>query len=51
MNEVWIDYNSFILGGVIIGDGAVIGANSLLTQSSLDKIRTKLDEIDIFIFQ
>lgn len=31
-NDVWIGCNSTILRGVIIGDGAVIGANSLVTK-------------------
>lgn len=31
-NDVWIGCNSTILRGVTIGDGAVIGANSLVTK-------------------
>lgn len=31
-NDVWIGVNSVILQGVKIGDGAVIGANSLVTR-------------------
>jgi len=31
-NDVWIGCNSTILRGVAIGDGAVIGANSLVTK-------------------
>ena len=30
-NDVWISMNATILSGVTIGDGAVIGANSLVT--------------------
>lgn len=30
-NDVWIGANSIILAGVTIGDGAIIGANSLVT--------------------
>jgi virginiamycin A acetyltransferase len=32
-NDVWIGCNSTILRGVTIGDGAVIGANSLVTKN------------------
>lgn len=31
-NDVWIGYNALIFGGVTIGDGAVIGANALVTK-------------------
>lgn len=31
-NDVWIGFNSTILKGVTIGDGAVIGANSIITK-------------------
>ena len=31
-NDVWIGANSTILAGVIIGDGAIIGAHSLVTK-------------------
>lgn len=31
-NDVWVGANSTILRGVIIGDGAVIGANSIVTK-------------------
>lgn len=30
-NDVWIGANAIILAGVMVGDGAVIGANSLVT--------------------
>jgi acetyltransferase-like isoleucine patch superfamily enzyme len=30
-NDVWIGANAIILGGVQVGDGAIIGANSLVT--------------------
>ncbi|WHY55226.1 CatB-related O-acetyltransferase [Peribacillus simplex] len=32
-NDVWIGANSTVLRGVTIGDGAVIGANSIVTKS------------------
>ena len=32
-NDVWIGCNSTILRGVTVGDGAVIGANSLVTKN------------------
>ncbi|GAJ38348.1 putative acetyltransferase [Parageobacillus caldoxylosilyticus NBRC 107762] len=32
-NDVWIGANSTILRGVTIGDGAVVGANSIVTKS------------------
>ncbi len=32
-NDVWIGYGSLIVSGVKIGDGAVIGANSIVTKS------------------
>jgi acetyltransferase-like isoleucine patch superfamily enzyme len=31
-NDVWIGANSIILAGVKIGDGAIVGANSLVTK-------------------
>lgn len=31
-NDVWIGANSIILAGVHVGDGAIIGANSLVTK-------------------
>jgi virginiamycin A acetyltransferase len=31
-NDVWIGRSAVILSGVTIGDGAVIGANSLITK-------------------
>ena len=31
-NDVWLGFNATVLSGVIIGDGAVIGANSLVTK-------------------
>ena len=31
-NDVWIGYEAIILAGVIIGDGAVIGARSVVTK-------------------
>ena len=31
-NDVWIGSNSTILGGVRIGDGAVIGAGAVVTK-------------------
>ncbi len=31
-NDVWIGFNSKILSGVTIGDGAIVGANSLVTR-------------------
>lgn len=32
-NDVWIGANVTILSGIIVGDGAVIGANSLVTKN------------------
>ena len=32
-NDVWIGYDALILSGVTIGDGAVIGARSVLTKN------------------
>jgi len=31
-NDVWIGYNATIMPGVKIGDGAIIGANSIITK-------------------
>lgn len=31
-NDVWIGYNSTIMPGIKVGDGAVIGSNSLVTE-------------------
>lgn len=31
-NDVWIGYGSFILSGITIGDGAIIGAYSVVTK-------------------
>jgi virginiamycin A acetyltransferase len=31
-NDVWIGYNATIMGGVTIGDGAIIGTNSVVTK-------------------
>ena len=31
-NDVWIGQSTIILSGVTIGDGAIIGANSLVTK-------------------
>ncbi len=31
-NDVWIGANAIVLAGVTIGDGAIIGANSLITK-------------------
>jgi virginiamycin A acetyltransferase len=31
-NDVWLGYNALILPGVKIGDGAIIGANSVVTK-------------------
>jgi virginiamycin A acetyltransferase len=31
-NDVWIGYNATILAGVTIGDGAIIGTNSVVTK-------------------
>ena len=31
-NDVWIDYNSTIMPGIRIGDGAIIAANSTITK-------------------
>ena len=31
-NDVWIGFNSKILSGVTIGDGAIVGANSLVVK-------------------
>jgi len=33
-NDVWIGYNSTIMPGVTIGDGAIIATNSILSTSS-----------------
>lgn len=32
-NDVWIGYNAVIMSGVTIGDGSIIGANSLVTRN------------------
>ncbi|GHU14427.1 hypothetical protein FACS189449_11110 [Alphaproteobacteria bacterium] len=32
-NDVWIGYNVTIMPGVYIGDGAIIGTNSLVTKN------------------
>ena len=32
-NDVWIGSNSVVLGGVSIGDGAVVGAGSVVTRN------------------
>ena len=32
-NDVWIGYNSTIMAGIEIGDGAIIGANSTVTKN------------------
>ena len=32
-NDVWIGYEAVILSGVTVGDGAVIGARSLVTKN------------------
>jgi virginiamycin A acetyltransferase len=32
-NDVWIGANSIILAGVKVGDGAIVGANSLVTKN------------------
>jgi virginiamycin A acetyltransferase len=32
-NDVWIGFNSIIMPGIKIGDGAIIGANSTVTKS------------------
>jgi virginiamycin A acetyltransferase len=31
-NDVWIGYNATIMAGVTIGDGAIIGTNSVVTK-------------------
>ena len=31
-NDVWIGHSSFILGGLIIGDGAIIGAHTVVAK-------------------
>jgi len=35
-NDVWIGFNALILPGVKIGDGAVVGANSVVTKPVAD---------------
>ena len=32
-NDVWIGFNSTIMPGVKIGDGAIIGTNSVVTKN------------------
>lgn len=32
-NDVWLGYGSFVLSGVTIGDGAVVGAKAVVTKS------------------
>lgn len=34
-NDVWIGINSIVMGGVTIGDGAVVAANSVVTRDVL----------------
>ena len=36
MTDVWIAANAVVLGGVTIGDGAVIGAGSVVTKDIPD---------------
>ena len=31
-NDVWIGANAMILGGITIGDGAIIGAGAVVTK-------------------
>ena len=60
-NDVWIGHEAMILSGVTIGNGAVVGARSLVSKdvppyaivagnpAALKKFRFELEEIDALL--
>ena len=45
-NDVWIGVRTMVMGGVTIGDGAVIGAGSIVTKDILIRYRFSQEQID-----
>lgn len=45
-NDVWIGSNVKIIGGLSIGDGAIVAAGAVVTMPLLEEYQRKLSDID-----